>query len=274
MRKLKKILKKMDQKKEILWQFNFSTLEQLKGIIHGAKKFKKTFILGTSEGEADYLSFSLAVFLKKKAEKEIGVPLILNYDHAKSFEKIKSAIKAGYDMIHFDGSNLPLKENIKKTKEVVKFAKKYNVLVEGEVGFIPGRSKIEKVHFEKKFLTSPEEAKIFVKETKVDFFAGSFGSAHGISPEEHLDFERIKKIKKELKDVFLTLHGGSGIKNEEIKKARESGIFKINLNTELRKTFKNALKKAVFLESLKPYSFLQEAIFAVSKVVEKKFKII
>jgi fructose/tagatose bisphosphate aldolase len=89
-----------------------------------------------------------------------------------------------------------------------------------------------------------------------------------------LYFQRIKEIKARLKNVFLTLHGGSGIKNSEIKKARKFGIFKININTELREVFKNTLKRSLLSDSLRPYSFLQAPIKELSKIVEKKFKII
>ena len=115
-------------------QFNFSTFEQVKGIVQAAQSLKSPIILGTSEGESKFVGLQEAVAMRDVLRKKTGLPIFLNLDHGKSFEYLKEAINAGYDMVHFDGSKLPLEENIKISQQVVKFAKWRGVVVEGEVG--------------------------------------------------------------------------------------------------------------------------------------------
>ena len=120
--------------------------------------------MGTSEGESKFFGLEEAVALRDVLRKKTGLPIFLNLDHGKSFEYLKQAIDAGYDMVHFDGSKLPLEENIKITKEVVKYAKKKGITVEGEVGRIgTDSSKLysEKFEIKEEDLTKPEEAKNF-----------------------------------------------------------------------------------------------------------------
>lgn len=262
-------------------QFNFSDLSQLEGIIEAAKNLKTPVILGTSEGESRFLGLKQAVDLKKSFQVETGLPIFLNLDHGKSFEYIQKAIELGYDMVHFDGSNLPLKKNIAETKNVVNYARKFGVLVEGEVGIIGNESsKIyeEKFEIRKEDLTQPKEAVEYVKETDVECLAVFIGNFHGTTipgGTPMLDIARLKEIKKATKDKFLVLHGGSGTAASDLKKAIKSGIVKININTDLRIAYTHTLKK-VLEESPKeitPYKYLPEAIKAVQKVVEEKIKI-
>src|SRR3989338_7770783 len=146
MKNLKHYLKKAYKEQWAIGQFNFSTFEQVKGIVAAAQNLKSPVILGTSEGESNFVGLHEAVAIRDVLRKKIGLPIFLNLDHGKSFEYLKEAMLAGYDMVHFDGSKLPLEENIKISKEVVKYAKwtllrrgfggQEGVLVEGEVGKI------------------------------------------------------------------------------------------------------------------------------------------
>lgn len=280
MKPLEYYFKKAKKEKWAIGQFNFSDASQLEGIVKAAKVLESPIILGTSEGESEFLGLEQAVALKRTYQKETGLPIFLNLDHGKSFEYIKKAIERGYDMVHFDGSRLPLKENIAITKEVIKYAKKFKVLVEGEVGIIgTDASKF----YEKEFvlkpgdLTDPKEAAQYVKETGADYLAVSIGNFHGVSAEGNpdLDLKQLKKIKKLIKDIFLVLHGGSGILDRDIENVIKLGIVKININTELRlaytKTLKESLEKNP--KEITPYKYLPEAIEAVQKVVEGKIRL-
>jgi len=117
-------------------QFNVSDLESLKAIIQAAVKLKSPVIIGTSEGESKFLGLKQAVALIKSFREETGLPISLNLDHGKDIAYIKKALSAGYDAVHFDGSDLPFKKNIEITKKIIKIAKPKNILVEGEVGII------------------------------------------------------------------------------------------------------------------------------------------
>lgn len=274
-----KLFKEARKKKNAIGQFNFSDISQFKAIVLTAKKLKKSFIFGTSEGESGFLSFDLAVALRDIAEKELGFPVILNLDHGKSFTCAKGAIDAGYDMIHFDGSSLSLEKNIKETIKVVKYAKKRGIIVEGELGYLGGSSEIHKhvVKIKPEDMTLPEDAERFIKETKVDALAVVIGNVHGIySKMPHLDLTRLNMIKRKVGDkAFLVLHGGSGIPESEIKKAVKIGISKININTEIRyawrKGLENSLKKNK--NEVAPYKIFPEVSKEVSKIVEKKIKL-
>jgi len=262
-----------------VFQFNFSDVSQLKGIINGMKKFKKPFILGTSEGESRFLGLDFVVAMKKEIEKELGFPVILNLDHGKSFDYLKKAINAGYQMVHFDGSSLPFKENIKITKKVVRYAKRKRVLVEGEIGLLRGGSgfhqEIAKVELGD--MTSPEEAKRFIKETNIDALAPVFGNIHGVYKKmPSLDLERLSMIKRRVgKRVFLVLHGGSGIPSYQVKEAVKRGIVKININTEIRIAWRRALDKILKekLREVTPYKLMPSVVRAVEKIIDRKMRL-
>ena len=276
---IKKIFKHAQEKHVPIFQFNFSDLFQLKGIINGTKKFKEPFILGNSEGESHFLGLNFAVAIKKEIEKKLGFPMILNLDHGKSVDYLKRAIDAGYNMVHFDGSSLPFKENLKTTKKIVDYAKKRKVLVEGELGFLRGSSEVhqEMARVVMADMTLPEEARQFVKETGVDALAPVFGNIHGIYRKmPALDLKRLSMIKNRVgKQVFLVLHGGSGISSLEIKVAVKRGIVKININTEIRLAWKKALEKVLKEnpEEVAPYKLAPKVIKAIEKVVTKKMRL-
>jgi fructose-bisphosphate aldolase class II len=253
----------------------------MKAIIAAAEKMKSPVILGTSEGESKFFGLDEAAALRDVLRKKTGLQIFLNLDHGHSFEYLKEAIDAGYDMVHFDGSKLPLDENIKITKEVVKYAKRKGVTVEGEVGRIgTDASKLyaEKFKIKEEDLTNPDEALRFVKETKVDLLAVSIGNFHGIEIsgiDPNLRLDILKAIKSKLGDVMTVLHGGSGTPENDIKEAIKLGIVKININTELRLAFSGNLRRALDQnkEEIVPYKFLADAKNSVEKVVERKINL-
>jgi ketose-bisphosphate aldolase len=259
--KLKQVLKKAKKEKHALGQFNFSTIEQLVGILFAAERLKTPIILGVSQGELSYLGIKQVVALVEIAKTEISVPIFLNLDHGKDLDLIKKAIDYGFSAVHFDGSGLPLEKNIEYAKKIVKQAHLKNVLVEGELEEI-----------KKDNLTSLSQAEKFVKETKVDSLAVAIGNLHGIDKKPKLNFKRLKEIAKRT-DVFLVLHGASGILDKDIKKAVKLGIVKINLNTELRLAWKKALIQALRGKEIKPYKILPKVQKGVQQKVEKKLKL-
>ncbi|OGZ18610.1 MAG: hypothetical protein A2175_02560 [Candidatus Nealsonbacteria bacterium RBG_13_42_11] len=276
-----KILKKAQKEKFAVGQFNISNLETIKAIVQAAQKLKSPVIIGTSEGESKFIDLDQAVALIRSFREETGLPLFLNLDHGKSSEYIKEAVDSGYDAVHFDGSKLSLEENIKTAKEIVKYAHKKEILTEGEISFIGGASEVlEKIpEIKEEDLTDPEEALRFITETGVDSLAINVGTFHGVDvfgKKPHINLQRLKEIKNKVGDkVFLVLHGGSGVPEEDIKEAIESGIVKININTELRLAFTNTLKK-ILEENPKettPYKYMPKVIEEVQKVVEEKIQL-
>lgn len=273
-KKIKNYLKRAQKEKWALGQFNFSTLEIIRAITLTAKKLQSPVIVGTSENECKFLGLKQIIALVNTFKEELQIPIFLNLDHGKSLDLLEKSIKLGYDMVHFDGSKLPLKENIKITKEIVKMAHKKGVLVEGEVGAIQSVRDFSKI---KNSLTKPESAQRFIKETEVDLLAINIGNLHGVSKTGEnppLNLQRLEEIKEKVKNIPLVLHGGSGTLEKDIKTAINLGIVKVNINTELRLAFTENLRR-ILKESKEfiPYKYLPVAIVAVQKVVEKKIKL-
>lgn len=254
---LKYYLKKAKKEKWAVGQFNFSTLEQLRGICRAAADLKSPVILGTSESECGYLGIEEIISLVKIYKRKYGAEVFLNLDHGKDLQLLKKCLEAGYDYVHFDGSGLSVEDVLKSIKKI----KKWNNLVEGEIDSI-----------EKSSLSSAEETADFAKKSKIDSLAVAIGNSHGYFKEVNLDFDRLKKISGKVK-CFLVLHGGSKIPNEQIRKAISLGVNKININSELRMAWKESLASALSGDEIKPYKILPLAEEAVFKKVEEKIKL-
>ncbi|HRY52483.1 MAG TPA: class II fructose-bisphosphate aldolase [Candidatus Portnoybacteria bacterium] len=283
---MKEILKKAQKEHYALGAFNFSTAEILKATVLAAKELSSPIIVATSEGEGGFIGFREAAALVGVWREAAKLPIILNLDHGKNLDIIKKAVAAGYDAVHFDGSGLSYKENIEQTSKAVKYIREYSktfdrdVIIEGEIGYLRGASSLhqEKLEIKESDLTSPEQALDFIEQTGVDSLAIVIGNAHGVfaAGEEKLHLDRLAAIKKEVGDkVFLVLHGGSGIPAEDVKKAIELGIVKVNINTELRLAYKAGLEKefAASPSETTPYKMLQPSIDEVKKVVMEKIKL-
>jgi len=277
-----KILKAAQVGGYAVGQFNVSNLEQIRAVCEVAAALKSPVIWGTSEGERKFMGLRQVSAAAKAWREETGLPIILNADHSKSFEAAKAAADAGYTGIHFDGSELPYKENLKITKQVVEYVKSKNpeAIVEGELGRVLGGSKVhtEAIELKESDFTDPDLAARFAKETGIDSLAISYGNVHGVFDKglegaEKLDIGRLKAIRQKT-GVLLVLHGGSGIAGEEIRESIKNGISKVNINTELRVAYVNTLRQVLNQgEETTPYKIWPPAIEAVKKVVEEKIKL-
>ncbi len=267
-----KLYKKAENKHFALGAFNFSTSEILKGIINAAIKLKAPVIIATSEGERDFFGLEESVAVYHAIRKRYP-HVILHADHTKSFEELKRVVDAGYPSVHFDGSKLSYRHNVRETKKAVDYAHANGVFIEGELGGITGGSTTHKERLKdvltEDIMTNPDQAQEFVELTGIDSLAISIGNAHGIWKDRpRLDFDRLKEIKQKT-GKFLVLHGGSGISAADFRKAIKLGIDKININTETRVTFAQALLKALHhREDYVPYHYMKEVIDAISKEVE------
>ena len=260
-------------------QFNWSSPEMLKGIVQAAVAQKSPLLVGTSEGDSGFVGLRQAQALVEAYRKDTGLPIFLNLDHGKSFEKIKEAIEVGYDAVHFDGSDLALDENIALTKRIVAYARKKGIsVIEGEVGKVEGGSTVHEektIVLDPERLTKPEDAESFARETKIDSLAVTFGNVHGVYEKmPPLDLERLQNIKKRVQS-FLVLHGGSGIPTNEVLKAIKIGIVKINISTELRAAFADTLRQVLIVNprEVTPYKFFPPTVEAVQKVAEEKIRL-
>src|SRR3989344_2222175 len=273
---LREYFEKAKQEHWAIGHFNFSTGDQLKAIVEAAAECKSPVIVATSEGEAKFVGRQQAVALVKSWQ-QLGYPVWLNADHHKSFDAIEEAVDEGYDTVLIDASKLQYDENVKLTKQVVEFAKMKDPLymVEGELGYLKGDSKIEtKVEISPEDYTKPEQAKEFVMKTGVDRLAIVFGNIHGIvtEQEERLDIDRLKQIVATVPDVYLVLHGASGLPASDVSDAIKHGITNVHINTELRVAYHDALQKELKDDPTEttPYKMLQLSFDETKRVVKEK----
>ena len=228
---LKEVLKEANDLNMAVGAFNTHNLEMLPAIIKAAVKEKTPVIVQTSCGTANYIGHKNLVSICKSMADEYGAEVVLHLDHAKDYDEIRKAIDAGYSSVMFDGSSLPLKENILGTKRVVAYAKKYGVSVEAELGTVGGTEDGIAVAQDEVRYTDPADAVEFVKQTGIDALAVAIGTNHGqYKSKTNINFERLKEIK-DMVDIPLVIHGGPGVK--DVKKVIDLGIRKFNVGTEL-----------------------------------------
>lgn len=251
--------------------FNTSNLEITQGILQGAEKLRSPVIISTSLKAIRYAGgFDIFPALVREQVKNLTIPVALHLDHATDVSSVRAAIAAGYTSVMIDGSRLPFRKNVALTKIVVRLAQKRKVSVEGEIGVIGGSE--DYVFSKKILLTSPEDARAFVKATGVHSLACAVGTAHGRAKgREYVDLHLVRAIARAVR-IPLVLHGASeGISRGEIRKAIALGVSKVNIDTELRVAFTKALRKALVNKSAyDPRTVLAVAREAVTQTVAEK----
>lgn len=213
--------------------FNMHNLEMLPDMIRAAKEMGSPIIIQTSIDTAKYIGYNVIVAVVKEMANSMLIDVALHLDHARDFDAIKDAIDAGYSSIMFDGSNLPFKENIEKTRLVVEYAHARGVSVEGELGTIGGTEEGISVNEEDKEYTRPADAVTFVRETGVDALAVGIGTNHGqFKSKTNVKIPLLKEIHEAV-PTPLVIHGGTGVKEEDYPQLINNGIRKFNVGTEL-----------------------------------------
>lgn len=285
MKTLKEIINEAGAKGVAVGHFNISDLAALEAIFETARGLGVPVIIGTSEGEREFIGVRQAVALVKSFRDQYDFPIFLNADHTHSLEKIKEAVEAGYDAVLFDGGKLAFEENIKQTKEAVDWVRlaNPNILIEGEIGYIGSSSQILKevpagAALKPEDLTSPEQAKEFVEKTGVDLLAPAVGNIHGIVVQpgfvEKLDIERIGAIK-EVAGVPLVLHGGSGLREEDFRAAIKAGISIVHINTEIRQAWRHGMEEGLAKnpDEVAPYKISISSVEEMKKIIKRKLEI-
>ena len=239
------MLKKAKAGKYAVGQFNINNLEWTKAILATAQELQSPVILGVSEGAGKYMTGFGTVAAMVKAmieEMNITVPVALHLDHG-TYEGCYKCIKAGFSSIMFDGSHLPIEENIEKTKELVAVCKGMGMSLEAEVGSIGGEEDGVVGMGE---CADPEECKK-IADLGVTMLAAGIGNIHGVYPDnwKGLSFETLAAVSEKVGDMPLVLHGGTGIPADMIKKAISLGVSKINVNTECQLSFAAATREYI-----------------------------
>ncbi|MBR6389186.1 MAG: class II fructose-1,6-bisphosphate aldolase [Opitutales bacterium] len=280
----RELFKKAFAGKYAIPAFNFNNMEQMQAIIQACVETKSPVILQVSSGARKYANQTLLRYMAQGAceyAKELGfnVPVVLHLDHGDSFELCKSCIEYGFSSVMIDGSALPYDKNVELAAKVVDYAHKYDITVEGELGVLAGIE--DEVSHETHSYTRPEEVEDFVKKTGVDSLAISIGTSHGaykFKPEQctrnaegklvppPLRFDILKEVEKRIPGFPIVLHGSSsvpqkyvyiinanggkleaavGIPEEQLRKAAESAVCKINIDSDGRLAMTAAVREVL-----------------------------
>ena len=272
------ILTKAKNEGYALGAFNAGNVEIVKAIVQAAQNQQAPVIIETSAGEMEYFGVKNFLDVVENFCQEGNLPILTNLDHGSGLEECQRAIAAGYNLIHFDGSGLPYEENVKITRLLVEKAHQKGILVEGEVDKILGGSSHHQENAEsiqaRGNYTDPEKAVDFVNQTGCDLLAVFVGNLHGTYPQApRLNLELLAILAQRL-PCFLSLHGGSGLLEEDIKKAISLGVVKINVNTELRLAYRETLANVLRgSEEVAIYKIMPPVIAAVQKIVEEKIRL-
>ena len=271
----KEMLDKAYENGYAIAHFNTNNLEWTRAILEACEQKQTAVIIAASEGANKYMGgYKVVADLVKNLHDslDITVPVAIHLDHG-TYEGAKACIEAGFTSVMFDGSSLPLEENLEKTREIVELAHAKGISVEAEVGGIGG---------EEDGVTSAGEL-ADVDECKklascgIDFIAAGIGNIHGVYPADWqgLNFDSLSEISDAV-NMPIVLHGGTGIPEDQIKKAIELGVSKINVNTECQLAFAKATRE--YIEAGKdkegkgfdPRKLLAPGTNAIKEVVYQK----
>lgn len=254
--------------------FNIHNLETIQVVLDACNELKSPVILAATPSTVKYADENYLISIIEKASEINDIPLTFHLDHHENIEDIKRIITLGCKSVMIDASKYEFKKNVEIVKDIVEFAHKYGATVEAELGKLSGVEDDLVVDESNSFLTDPNEAVEFVRLTGVDSLAVAIGTAHGLyKSEPKLDFERLEKIQS-LIEIPLVLHGASGVPYDLVQKSIEHGICKVNIATELKIPFSNAIKE-YFSENpdaSDPRQYLVPAKKAMYDVVIDKIK--
>ena len=226
--------------------FNFNGIEDARGILEAAAQKRSSVILMSSVSAVKYIGGPKAVVgLVRGLVDELDIPVVLHLDHAEEQDIIYSCVDAGFTSVMIDGSKLSFEDNVAISHQVVRYAHKFGVSVEAELGKIGGHEENILLSTKDAVLTDPGEAVRFAKLTGIDALAVAIGTAHGFYKDEpKLDFDRLRQIHS-LTNIPLVLHGGTGVPDEDLVRSIKYGISKINVGTELKFCCSQTVRKAV-----------------------------
>lgn len=240
----KEMLDKAYENGYAIAHFNTNNLEWTRAILEACEEKQTAVIIAASEGANKYMGgYKVVADLVRDLHDSLNitVPVAIHLDHG-TYEGAKACIDAGFTSVMFDGSSLPLEENLEKTTEIVKLAHDKGISVEAEVGGIGGTEDGVTSNGE---VADVEECKKLAA-TGIDYLAAGIGNIHGVYPADWkgLNFDRLKEISDAV-NMPIVLHGGTGIPEDQIKKAIELGVSKINVNTECQLAFAEATRKYI-----------------------------
>lgn len=267
---LKELISEAYRDKYAIGGFGVYNLESSRAVVEAANLTKKPVFLMVTEKSLDYAGFENLVEIVLRLKKESKTPVYLHLDHGSNVETVKKCVAVGFDSVMFDGSKLPLDQNIHISRDLRKIAHKKGVVYEAEIGQIGGQ---EDFLHAKIFKTNPSEALQFYSEVRPDMLAVAIGNIHGeLTAEEQLDFTLLGMIQDSVK-APLVLHGCSNRGEREYKVAISEGVVKINIDTELREAFVGGVSHALHKREKDPREILNFASDSITKRAKGKIDI-
>lgn len=217
--------------------FSAHNAETISAILQAAQEEQAPIMIQIGQKVINTLGLQQMKDMVDTFMADCNVPVCVHLDHSRSFEQTMQAVRAGFHSVMFDGSHLSFEENAKITRTVAEVANALGIGSEGEIGKIGGTEDDISVDEKDAFITTCDEALSFIQHTNVDYLAVSIGTAHGMYKQEpKLAFQRLSDIRDTIKKPIV-LHGGSGVPDEQIRRAIELGVAKVNVDTELRQAF-------------------------------------
>ncbi|MFD1675928.1 class II fructose-bisphosphate aldolase [Alicyclobacillus fodiniaquatilis] len=251
-------------------------LETLRALVQTAEELRAPVIVQTTPSNIENIGIDYLVEIVRLAAEKTSTPVALHLDHGDSLERVEQCVKRGFTSVMIDGSALPYNENLELAKEAVKIAHRFGVSVEAELGHVGGVEEELLPEGDHAFYTDPGLANSYVRDSGIDSLAVAIGTAHGLyQGEPHLDFERLAAIRSSV-SVPLVLHGASGVPDNLIRNCIKYGISKINIATELKIPYANALR--TFLQEnpdeVDPRKYFKPGLHAYVDVVREKIRLV
>lgn len=254
---MRDLLKDAQKGNYAVGSFSVANMEMVLGVLKAAEELSAPVILQIAEVRLKQSPLELIGPLMVAAAKNAKTPVAVHFDHGKTKEKINQALELGFTSVMFDGSHLPLEENISQTLDIIKAARKHGAAVEAEIGCVGGSEDgSEDIAIN---CTKPEDAVRFAEETGVDALAIAIGNAHGnYKSTPKLRFDILEECAR-LVSAPLVLHGGTGISPEDFVKCSKTGIKKINIATATFDSVENSVHTCYNENKIKGYYDLQAA---------------
>lgn len=223
--------------------FNTTDTDMLQAAIEAAEEMRAPIIIGTAEVLLPYGELQLIAPSVIAAAKRARVPVVVHYDHGLTFDRCMEALRLGFSSVMYDASAKPYAQNIQETREIVRIAHAFGATVEGEIGHVGSADGSDPAGEDR--YTTLQEATDYLRDTGVDALAIAIGTAHGAyKTAPKLSFDRLAQIWAAV-DAPLVLHGGSGLSNDDFRRAVQGGIAKVNIFTDLCLAGMAAQKQAV-----------------------------
>ncbi|EGQ7696527.1 tagatose bisphosphate family class II aldolase [Vibrio vulnificus] len=254
--------------------FNIHNLETVQVVVETASEMGSPVILAGTPGTYDYAGTDYLISICKEAAHKHSIPLVLHLDHHEDLQDIRNKVEHGIRSVMIDGSHHAFDQNIDIVRSVVQYCNRFDASVEAELGRLGGQEDDLIVDSADALMTDPTSAAEFVRRTGIDSLAVAIGTAHGLyKAEPKLDFARLEKIRSVV-DIPLVLHGASGVPDEMVRRCIELGVCKVNVATELKIAFADAVKGhfAEHPDANDPRKYITPGKAAMKRVVMDKIR--